>query len=73
VQREPIASSSIAAVGYDAGTRTLEIEFHNGRIYQFFGVPHEMAQALRAAESTGAYFNKYVRDGGYEYFLVRDA
>jgi len=73
VQREPVDSSSIAAVGYDAGTRTLEIEFHNGRIYQFFGVPAEMAQALRAAKSTGAYFNKYVRNGGYEFFLVRDA
>ena len=73
MQREPVSSSSIAAVGYDAATLTLEIEFHNGRIYQFFGVPAEMAHALRAAKSTGAYFNKYVRNGGYEFFLVRDA
>jgi len=73
VHREPVASSSIAAVGYDAGTRTLEIEFHNGRIYQFFGIAPQMAEALRAAKSTGAYFNKYVRNGGYEFSLVRDA
>jgi len=72
VQREPVASSSIASVGYDAETSTLEIEFHNGRIYQFFGVPPQMAAALRAAPSTGAYFNKYLRNGGYEFTLVRE-
>lgn len=73
MQREPVASSSIASVGYDEVTRTLEIEFHNGRIYQFLGVPPEMAAALRAAKSTGAYFNKYLRNGGYQFTLVRDA
>jgi hypothetical protein len=73
VQREPVSSSSIASVGYDEATATLEIEFHNGRIYQFRGVPPQMAVALRAAPSTGAYFNKYVRNGGYEFTLVRDA
>ena len=73
MQREPVSSSSITSVGYDEATSTLEIEFHNGRIYQFRGVPPQMALALRAAPSTGAYFNKYVRTGGYEFTLVRDA
>ena len=72
MQREPVSSSSIASVGYDEATSTLEIEFHNGRIYQFRGVPPQMAVALRAAPSTGAYFNKYVRNGGYEFTLVRE-
>jgi hypothetical protein len=71
VQREPVSSTSIATVGYDEATATLEIEFHNGRIYQFRGVPPQMAVALRAAPSTGAYFNKYVRNGGYEFTVVR--
>jgi hypothetical protein len=73
VDRAPIASSSIASVGYDEASRTLEIEFHNGRIYRFFDVPPQMAQALRAAPSIGAYFNKYLRNGGYAFTLVRDA
>jgi KTSC domain len=73
VQREPVSSSSIAAVGYDAATLTLEIEFHNGRIYQFHNVPPQMAEALRAAPSVGAYFNKYVRHGPYAFTVVRDA
>jgi hypothetical protein len=73
VQREPVSSSSIASVGYDEAARTLEIEFHNGRIYQFHNVPRQMAAALRAAPSAGAYFNKYVRNGPYAFTLVRDA
>ena len=73
MQREPVSSSSIASVGYDEATSTLEIEFHNGRIYQFSGVPPQMAAALRAAPSTGAYFNKYLRNGGYAVTLIRDA
>jgi hypothetical protein len=70
VQREPVASSSLASVGYDEATRTLEIEFHNGRIYQFLDVPPQIAQALRAAPSHGAFFNKYLRNGGYEFHIV---
>ena len=73
MHREPVASSSIAAVGYDEATRTLEIEFHNGRIYQFFDIPPQMAVALRAAPSHGAYFNKYLRNAGYAFTLVSDA
>jgi hypothetical protein len=73
MQREPVSSSSIASIGYDEETSTLEIEFHNGRIYQYHGVPPQMAEAMRAASSTGAYFNKYVRNGGYDFTLVRDA
>jgi hypothetical protein len=73
VQREPVSSSSIASVGYDEATETLEIEFHNGRIYQFFGVPPQMAVALRAAPSHGAYFNKYLRNSQYRFTVVRDA
>jgi len=70
VQREPVSSSSIASVGYDEASSTLEIEFHNGRIYRFLGVPPQIAQALRAAPSHGAFFNKYLRNGGYEFQLV---
>jgi hypothetical protein len=70
VRREPVSSSSIAAVGYDEISSTLEIEFHNGKIYQFFDVPPQMAAALRAAPSTGTYFNKYLRNGGYDFELV---
>ena len=71
MQRQRVSSTSIASVGYDDATSTLEIEFHNGRIYQFFNVRPEIAAALRAAPSHGAFFNKYLRNGGYEFTLVQ--
>jgi KTSC domain-containing protein len=70
VQREPVESSVITSVGYDASSRTLEVEFTSGKVYQFFDVPADLAQALRAAESHGAFFNTHVRSGGYAYALV---
>jgi KTSC domain len=36
--RKPVISSNLSSVGYDSETNTLEIEFSNFTIYQFFGV-----------------------------------
>jgi hypothetical protein len=33
MMREPVVSSQLAEVGYDASCRTLEILFHSGTIY----------------------------------------
>jgi hypothetical protein len=70
VYRDPVTSSAIVSVGYDAESRTLEIEFTSGRVYQFFDVPESVAQALRAAPSQGAFFNLFVRNGGYDFKQV---
>lgn len=34
MQRQPISSSNLKTVGYDADTQVLEIEFHHGGVYQ---------------------------------------
>ena len=39
MQRQPVESSSLASVGYEERTRTLEVEFHNGGVYQYLEVP----------------------------------
>jgi len=39
MQREPVVSISIAAVGFDPVTRMLEVEYKNGRIFQYPNVP----------------------------------
>ena len=40
--RQPVSSSNIRSIGYDSESNTLEIEFHSGGVYQYFGVhfPH---------------------------------
>ncbi len=60
-QREPVRSSSIASIGYDAGTKTLQVEFNSGRVYQYYGVPKAVHSDLVGAPSIGAYSNANIR------------
>jgi hypothetical protein len=68
MRRKPVSSSVIASVGYAARTRTLEIEFLSGRIYQYLDVDREKYDALLLAPSLGTFFNAHIRD---DYLFVR--
>ncbi len=70
MKRQPVDSSNLASVGYDATSQTLEIEFQNGRIYQYFAVPQREYNGLMAADSLGSYFNSNIRDT-YRYHRIR--
>lgn len=41
---------------------TLEVEFHNGRVYQYNLVPGYVFDELMSAESKGGCFNRLVRE-----------
>ena len=62
MERTAVTSSNIASVGYEAETMTLEIEFNNGRVYQYQGVPQEVYEALIQAGSKGSYFNANIKN-----------
>jgi hypothetical protein len=62
VKRDPIRSSLIASIGYDAEVKTLEIGFANGSVYQYFMISAGICERLRAAGSIGAFFNTHIRD-----------
>jgi KTSC domain len=68
MRRKPVSSSMIASVGYAARTRTLEIEFLSGRIYQYLDVDRNTYEALLRAPSLGTFFNAHIKD---EYSFVR--
>ena len=55
----PVASTSIAAIGYEAGC--LYIAFRAGGVYRYDGVPEAVAQALLGAPSKGRYYQSFVR------------
>lgn len=57
MKREPVRSSAIRAVGFDPQSRTLEVEFANGRVYRYFDVPEFLHRGFMVAQSKGAYFN----------------
>ena len=61
MERQPVESSSLASVGYEKWTRTLEVEFHNGGVYQYLGVPLSVHRDLMTAESLGAFLNTRIK------------
>ena len=62
MDRRTIGSSLLTSVGYDAEQQALELEFRNGRIYRYFGVPELVHRRLLHAPSLGEFFNAEIRD-----------
>jgi hypothetical protein len=61
MERTPIESKLAKSVLYDKDTAVLEVEFHNGGVYQYCGVTPEEAEALLAAKSVGGHFLKHIK------------
>lgn len=59
--RTAVVSSLLAAMRYSPQA-TLDLEFRSGAVYRYFTVPRAIAQGLRAADSKGAYFNRYIKN-----------
>ncbi len=70
MKRQDVDSSMLASVGYDEKTKTLEVEFNNGGVYQYFDVEKEVYETLMNAESLGSYFYHNIRDD-YSYSRLR--
>lgn len=64
-----VNSSNVQAVGYDNDSLTLQIEFKNGTMYQYFDVPEAVFIALRDADSVGGYLAANIK-GVYRYSRV---
>ncbi|MBL0559818.1 KTSC domain-containing protein [Aeromonas hydrophila] len=62
MDRTPVNSSNLASIGYDHTSLTLEIEFHNGGVYQYYDVPEDMYSALMNAGSIGSFFSFNIRN-----------
>ena len=45
-----VSSSNVAAVGYDARSSTLEVEYKGGSVYQYLGVPAQQLLELLDAD-----------------------
>lgn len=69
MQRYSVASSNIAAVGYDPETETLEVEFLSGSVYQYYNVPENMYNQLMAEGSKGRFLNTYIKNA-YPYSRI---
>lgn len=52
---------------YDPKTRTLRIQFRNGRVYGYYDVPYNIWRSLTQVQSTGRFINRRL-DPFYEYY-----
>ncbi len=66
MERAPVVSESVASVGFDEGSSTLEVEFSSGSVYQYFDVPQTVFEELVGADSIGTYLNRSIK-GSYRY------
>jgi hypothetical protein len=67
MQRTPVDSTVVAAIGYDERKEILEIEFHfRNAVYQYEDVPAEVWAAFKASDSKGKYFNENIRNSYFE-------
>ena len=54
-------SSHLQSYSYDADSQVLTVEFQNGTIYQYAGVPHTEYFNLSQSGGAGTYFHAKIR------------
>jgi hypothetical protein len=69
MQHIPVSSSNLRSVAYDSRSQTLEVAFHSGGVYQYYGVPYHIYNGLMTAPSHGKYLWRHIRDR-YSYSRV---
>jgi hypothetical protein len=66
MERVQVSSSNVESVGFDEDSETLEVEFKNGALYQYFDVPKNVYEGLVGADSVGGYLAANIK-GVYRY------
>lgn len=62
IERKPVLSSNIKAIGYDAASKSLDVEFSSGSVYRYSGVSPEVHASLICAPSIGSHFARQIRN-----------
>lgn len=66
---EAATSSTVDLHGYDPASRTMKVQFKNGNVYQVKGVPQEIFDGYKNAESQGSFYQQNIK-GRYDTALV---
>ncbi len=69
IEKIPVVSSNIEAIGYDEDTSTLRVWFSNGSTYEYSNVPVLEFEQLKLAPSIGSYLARNIK-GNYPYSRV---
>ncbi len=58
---QPVASSNVSAIGYDAASNTAFVQFNDGAIYAYEGVSQVHFDQLRQAPSIGSDLHRHFK------------
>ena len=61
MERIAVKSSNIKSIGYEPGNKQLDVEFSNGTLYSYVGVPRKAYEEMSKAESVGRYFHAKIK------------
>ncbi|MBT3196779.1 MAG: KTSC domain-containing protein [Gammaproteobacteria bacterium] len=61
MDRTPVGVSGIVSAGYRDKDRTMEIEFKNGKVIQYYGVIFSTYDKLMFSETKGRYFKENIK------------
>lgn len=61
IATQPVKSSNIGEIGYDAGSKTLAVKFLNGNVYHYSGVGQDEYDKMLKAKSVGGHLAKHIR------------
>jgi hypothetical protein len=70
MEMQPVDSSNLAAAGYNSNSQILRIQFNDGSLYEYSGVPEHVYNGLLSASSKGRYFDQHVKKAGYPYTKI---
>lgn len=71
----PVVSSQVAAIGHDAATNTLAVQFTRGpgHTYHYPGVTAEQHKAFVESDSIGVHFGKHIKPLPFEKYEAESA
>jgi hypothetical protein len=62
MERRPLHTDRLRAAGYDARAQVLEIEFADGEVRAYQGVPDEVARRFFAAPNAAAFWEDRIAE-----------
>jgi hypothetical protein len=60
---QPVASSNVAAIGYDEEAEEIYVEFIGGRTYAYGLAAHPLWQDFETSGSKGSFVNNVLKPG----------
>ncbi len=66
MNRDFVTSSNVVSIGYDSSSMTLEVEFKDATVYQYFDVPETVYQELMRSDSKGRFMHNNI-NSAYRY------